>query len=151
MSHSFDSLYYHFVFATKKREPWLGKGARGSLYAHLDGILRGEGVVPLAVNGMPDHVHILARLRPSHRISDLLSALKSVSSGRLKKRPEPELAGFTWQTGYGAFTVSRWDVDLVRAYIENQEEHHKTVTLHDEMVSLLVKHGVEFDEATMRD
>ncbi len=149
MSHAFHSLYYHLVFATKGREPWLGKGARGSLFAHIDAILKEDGVIPLEVNGMNDHVHILARFRPTHRLSDVLSALKSTTSGRLRRRPE--LAHFAWQTGYGAFTIGRSDVEAVRLYIQNQEEHHKATSLHDEVVSLCLHHAADFDENTWWD
>jgi REP element-mobilizing transposase RayT len=150
MGHSFTNLLYHLVFATKYREPWLDDALRPALYAQLGSILRKEKAVALIVNGMPEHVHILAKLRPNHRVSDVLSDLKSRTSGWIH-RTRKDLAHFAWQTGYGAFTVSQSQVDVVRRYIASQEEHHRKVPFGQEYLQLMLKHGVEITEEELWD
>jgi REP element-mobilizing transposase RayT len=148
MSHAYYSLGYHIIFATKGRERWLDDSLRPSVLAHLAEIVTDLKAVCLEINGRPDQVHILAKLRPDQCVSNILRAVKSTSTGRVRRRGMPH---FGWQTGYGAFTVSHWDIEAVRAYIRNQEEHHREMTLQDEMLSLCRKHGIEIDEATMWD
>ena len=145
MGHSFTNLLYHIVFATKQREPWLGDDLRPALYGQLGSILKKEGGIALIINGMPEHVHILAKLRPDHRVSEILSDLKSRTSGWIHRTRE-DLSHFAWQTGYGAFTVSQSQVEVVRRYIENQEEHHRKVPFDQEYRELFRKHGVEIPE-----
>ncbi len=145
MSHSVTNLLYHFVFATKLREPWLDNALRPALWAQLGSILQKEGGMALVVNGMPEHVHILAKLRPDHRVSEILSDLKSRTSGWIH-RARSDLAHFAWQTGYGAFTVSLSQEEVVRHYIETQEEHHRRVPFDQEYIQLLRKHGAEIRE-----
>ena len=145
MGHSFTNLLYHIVFGTKQREPWLDDNLRPALHGELGSILKKEGGIPLIINGMPEHVHILAKLRADHRVSEILSDLKSRTSGWIHRTRE-DLAHFAWQTGYGAFTVSQSQLDVVRRYIENQEEHHRKVPFNREYLELLRRHGVEITE-----
>lgn len=145
MSHSFTNLLYHLVFATKNREPLLDDALRPQLFAQLGAILTKEEATPLIVNGMPDHVHILAKPRPTHRVAAVLSDIKSRSSGWIH-RTRPDLQHFAWQTGYGAFTVSESQVEVVRAYIRNQEEHHRRMPVDLEFKHLLRKHGLPVEE-----
>jgi putative transposase len=142
MSHSFTHLLYHLVFATKHRRPCLGEEIRPRLFAFLAQRLREEGGIPLAVNGMPEHVHLLARLRPTKAVADVLRGLKADSSRWLRKS-FAEFDCFAWQTGYGAFTVSVSQCDRVREYIEKQQEHHRDRIYIDEFRSLLRGHGFD--------
>ena len=113
MPHSYTQLLYHLVFSTKRREPFLGPSVLPRLCEYLGGAVRGEGGTALIVNGMPDHIHILARLRQDVALSDVLRAIKAHSSGWVHDT-FPELSGFAWQSGYGAFTVSISQADRVR-------------------------------------
>jgi len=117
---------------------------RGDLHAYLGGIIRTANGVAESVGGAADHVHLLAGLRATHRLADVLRELKSVSSGWV--HDEIGLPEFAWQEGYGAFTVTASQREAVRRYIERQAEHHRTRTFHGEYVELLRRHGVEFDE-----
>jgi REP element-mobilizing transposase RayT len=145
MAHSFTNLLYHLVFSTKERQPWLEETLRPDLFAHLGGILREEGGIPLEINGMPDHVHILIKLRPDSRLCDVLRAVKARSSFWVHKS-SPALEQFAWQTGYGAFSVSQSQAEKVRRYIQKQQEHHRAVTFTDEMRKLVRLNGLEVDE-----
>jgi REP element-mobilizing transposase RayT len=92
-----------------------------------------------------DHVHILAKLRPDRSVSQILSDVKSRTSGWVH-RHIPQLPAFAWQTGYGAFTVSQSQVERVRQYIKDQEAHHQKMPFQDELRRLLRAHGVEIAE-----
>ena len=142
---SFCNLIYHIVFSTKDWRPWLDDAIRGRVHEYLGGAVRGEGGMALAINGTPDHVHILARLRQDKAVSDVVRDLKSNASGWIHKT-FPNHADFAWQSGYGAFTVSQSQLEKARAYIANQEAHHKKLTFKEEYEALLKAHGIDFKE-----
>src|SRR5947209_19319663 len=150
MSHSFTTLLYHLVFSTKERRPWLAKEIRPQVFAYLGGLLRDEGGIALSVGGVEDHVHLLVKLHQDRAVAPVLRAVKAGAS-RWVHKTFPELEAFAWQTGYGAFTVSQSQVEKVRNYIENQEEHHRTRPFQDEFRQLLRQHGVEFTEEDLWD
>jgi len=105
--------------------------------------VRGLGGVALEVNGVTDHVHILAKLRPTISVSEFISKLKSGSSSWAKR----QTAGrFAWQARYGAFTVSESQVGRVRQYVCDQERHHRRQSFEDEFKALLKAHRIEFNE-----
>jgi putative transposase len=116
MSHT--NLLYHIVYATKERAPLITQTLRPRLHEYLGGTVRGLGGIALEVNGTSDHVHVLAKLRPTISVSDFLSQLKSGSSGWGKRRTAGR---FGWQARFAAFTVSESRVERVRRYIRNQE------------------------------
>jgi REP element-mobilizing transposase RayT len=99
----------------------------------------------MIVNGTADHIHILAKLRQDKALSKLVGELKANSSGWIS-RTFRDAAGFAWQEGYGAFTVSESQLLKVQRYIERQEEHHRTVSFVEELKVILRAHGLLFDE-----
>ncbi len=146
MPQSFTNLIYHIVFSTKNRQPLITDGVKSRLYDYIGGTIRKQGGIALAINGMDDHVHVLAKLRPDKSISDVLRDLKANSSGWMHD-VFPELKDFSWQNGYGAFTVSASQVENVREYIANQETNHKKVgSFRDEFIKMLRANKIEFDE-----
>jgi REP element-mobilizing transposase RayT len=145
MPRSYTSLYYHLVFSTRNREPTIAPDVARRLYDYLGGVLRSEGGVLLAAGGMPDHVHLLARLTQNRAVADVLRVVKANSS-KWYHEALPDRVPVWWQAGYGAFTVARSAVGQVEAYIDGQEEHHRGRTFQDEFRGLLVSHDVEFDE-----
>lgn len=134
----------HVVFSTKNREAFITDALASRLHAYLCGIARNRQCEPIAVGGIEDHVHLLVALHSSIALSDFVRDLKSNSSRWMHE--EAGVPAFGWQTGYGAFSVSKSNADVVIAYINNQREHHKARDFRDEYESLLRKHGVEFDE-----
>jgi REP element-mobilizing transposase RayT len=138
------SLYFHIVFSTKQRESWFPPPFRSRLHAYLGGVIRGLDGVPHAVGGVQDHVHILAGLKPVHRLSDVMREIKSDSSRWIKD--ELGRSAFAWQEGYGAFTFGAPDLENVRRYVLNQEEHHRTRTFQEEYLDLLRRGLVEYHE-----
>ncbi|HWM25227.1 MAG TPA: IS200/IS605 family transposase [Chthoniobacterales bacterium] len=145
MSSSYCNLLYHIVFSTKRREPWLTPEMRPRTHQYLGGAIRDENGIALIVNGTADHIHILAKLRPDKAISKLIGELKANSSGWISRTFE-NCAGFAWQEGYGAFTVSESMLSKVHRYIERQEEHHRRISFLEEFKVLLKAHGLPFDE-----
>jgi putative transposase len=143
MSSTHLSLHYHIVFGTKNHEALITSSWRDRLHAYLGGVIRALDGVPEAIGGVADHVHLLVGLRATHTLADALREIKSVSSAWVHENVG--VRSFAWQEGYGAFTVSASQVENVRAYIQQQEEHHRTRTFREEYLALLQRSGVEFD------
>ena len=145
MPQSYVNLIYHLVFSTKDRQPLITEEYQARLHEYIGGIIRGQGGIALAVNGMPDHVHVLAKLRQDKTLSDVLRDLKAGASGWMHD-VFPEAQHFAWQNGYAAFTVSASQVEFVRDYVAHQPEHHRKRTFQDEFIALLRVNEIEFDE-----
>ena len=143
MSSTHLSLHCHLIFGTKNHEPLIATAWRSRLHAYMGGILSSLDTVPEIVGGVEDHVHILAGLRATHCLSDMLREIKSASSRWVHE--EIGLPAFAWQEGYGAFSVSASQRETVRRYIAGQEEHHRTRTFKEEYLEFLEKSGVVFD------
>ena len=144
MPRSYTNLIYHIVFATKGRRPLISPDKEARLYEYIGGIIRGLGGICLCINGVSDHVHVLAKLRPDRSVSDVLRDLKANSSGWMHD-VFPDAAEFSWQNGYGAFTVSESQIESVTKYIAGQKIHHQKGSFEDEFKGLLTKNGIEFD------
>ena len=145
MSDSYTNLLYHIVFSTKDRRPIIAPEYESRLYDYIGGTIRGVGGISLELNGTTDHVHLLAKLRPDRALSDVLRDLKANASGWMHD-VFPVLKDFSWQRGYGAFTVSQSNVEEVRRYILRQKEHHEKFSFRDEFIHFLKANGIEYDE-----
>jgi putative transposase len=150
MAGTYTNLLYHIVFSTKSRIPLITNELRPDLYAYIGGIIRGEGGTLLEIGGMPDHVHLLTKFKPTVSLSDMLRQIKANSSlwaneHKMKARK------FGWQDGYAAFSVSESQVVSVRDHIRTQEEHHRRQSYQDEFRALLDRHAVEYDERYLWD
>src|SRR5687768_682599 len=113
-------LHYHLVFSTKERRPTIADGWRERLHAYLGGLVRAVGGVPVAVGGTADHIHILAGLRATLRLADVLREVKGESSRWVHE--ELQFPVFASQEGYGRFTVGAREITGVRQYIASQPE-----------------------------
>jgi REP element-mobilizing transposase RayT len=140
MPHTYTNLLVHVIFSTKDRNPYLDADLRPRLFPYMGGILREMNVTPLAINGPADHVHGLLALPATASIADAMRVLKTNSSRWIHEQ-WPQRRGFAWQAGYGAFSVSRSNVEEVERYIARQEEHHRHVTFQEEFVAFLERHG----------
>ena len=145
MANTYTSLNYHIVFSTKNREPWLTEDVRERLWPYLGGIARENGMTAPEIGGVADHVHLLLSIPASMALSKAVQLIKGGSSHWVKDT-FPKLAGFAWQDGYGAFTVSHSQLDSVREYIRSQEDHHRSKSFAKEYRAFLERHHVEFDE-----
>ena len=115
------------------------------LYDYIGGTLRNLGGISLELNGTENHVHLLAKLRPDVAVADVLRDLKANASGWMHD-VFPEMKAFSWQRGYGAFTVSHSNLEEVRRYIANQKLHHKKTSFRDEFIQFLKANEIDFDE-----
>ena len=140
---SFTNLIYHVVFGTKDRRPVIPTDTLARLHAYIGGAIRAEGGIALEVGGIEDHVHVLAKWKADRTLADLMRQAKANSSKWLRQM-HPDWPG--WQGRYGAFTVSESQVDAVRAYIAHQREHHRQLAFRDELIALLRRNRIEFDE-----
>ncbi len=140
----------HIVFATKHRRPVLGAKLRPRLFAYMAGIVRRQGSEAIIVGGYEDHVHLLVRL---HRCSNLADLVRDVKSWSTKWARSEELAqlGFSWQRGYGAFSISYRQLEGIRTYIRDQERLHEDKAHAIEYLELLTKHHIPFDKHTIWD
>jgi len=150
MSQSLAQLYAHLVFSTKNREPCLTPEVQRRLFPYLAGALKAQGSPAIKVGGYLDHIHILCRLSKNVAPSKTIGEIKTESTKWLKAE-FPPLSNFSWQAGYGIFSVSASQVDTLVTYIENQAEHHRTSTFQEEFRKFLGKYSVEFDDRYVWD
>ncbi len=138
------SLHYHIIFSTKERRQLIRDEWRERLHQYLGGCVKTAEGIPEKIGGVSDHVHLLVGLRATHCLADFIRDIKSNTSAWVKEELNVKL--FSWQDGYGAFTVSNSMIVKVKAYIENQEEHHRRVDFRSEYLEFLKLHEVEYDE-----
>jgi putative transposase len=145
VSNTFSNLLYHVVFSTKNRVPQIRPEIQESLFSWMGTILREEGGILLAIGGMPEHVHLLLKGKTDASVADLVRAVKANSS-RMINQQSLTAERFEWQSGYGVFSVSESQAATVRRYILNQPTHHARLSFSDELVELLRRQHIEFDE-----
>ncbi|SDD05055.1 IS200/IS605 family transposase [Niabella drilacis] len=146
---SYRQIFYHVVFGTKYRRKTIEEENCEQLYKYISGIVKNNKCKLYRINGIADHIHLLSDLHPSVSLADYIRDIKVASSLWMKHSGLfPYFEG--WQEGYGAFTYSLKQKDIVINYIKNQKEHHKKEPFHDEFKRLLIDNGVEFDERYLR-
>lgn len=145
MPGTFSQIYVQLVFAVKHRESLIHSSWEEELYKYISGIIRNKEQKLLAINGMPDHIHILIGMRPSCCLSDLVREIKKSSNDFVNEKKFSKFK-FQWQEGYGAFSYSHSALDNVIAYINNQKEHHKLKTFREEYLDFLEKFEVAYKD-----
>ena len=141
---TFLSLHYHIVFSTKDRAPFIRDAWIERLHEYLGGTVAGLGGFPQGTGGVADHVHLLVGLKATHCLADFMRELKKASSVWVH-----DVIGegdFAWQEGYAAFTVSATARDAVKQYLANQAEHHRVKPFRDELIEMLRRAEIEFEE-----
>jgi REP element-mobilizing transposase RayT len=145
MAATLTNLLYHIIFSTKGRQPLIRAALRDEIEKYIAGIIRNEGGILLEVGGMPDHLHLIAKFKPDRSVAEMVRLIKANSSRWVNER-HGKGGRFAWQSGYGAFSVSQSKVSALRAYLQNQEAHHRKRSFQDEYREFLTRHGIEFDE-----
>lgn len=143
-------LLYHIVFSTKGRKRLLSDSIRDEVFAYMSGICKSLEGFALEIGGFYDHVHLLVRIPAKTSVSEFVGKVKSNSSKHINESKSLKTT-FSWQDGFGAFTVSQSQKDLVLDYIRNQMEHHKERSFQDEYLEFLKRHEVDFDERYVFD
>ena len=150
MANTFSQIYIQIVFAVQHRNALIENIWEEKLYQYIAGIVQNKEQKLIAINGMPDHIHIFIGLKPSCCISDLVreikkSSTKFIAVNELSKTP------FHWQEGYGAFSYSHSQIEFVYNYILNQKQHHKKQTFKEEYIDFLKDFGIEYNEKYIFD
>jgi len=151
MPQSLAKILVHTVFSTKDRRPFLrDKPLREELHRYLGGILTNHDCQPLIIGGVEDHVHILSTLSRTCQVAEMHKEVKRGSSLWIKTKGA-EFQDFGWQNGYGIFSIGFSQIESVRDYIANQEQHHRKVSFQEEFGRLLKRYEIQFDERYVWD
>jgi putative transposase len=142
---TYSQIYIQIVFAVKNRDALIRSSWEPELYKYITGIVHNKGQKVLAINGMPDHLHIFIGLKPSCCISDLVREIKKSSNAFIKEKRFTRF-NFNWQEGFGCFSYGHSQMDAVCQYVLNQKEHHRKKTFREEYFEFLEKFAIEYDE-----
>lgn len=145
MPNTYTQIHIQAIFAVKKRIALISTTWEDDLYKYITGIVQTNNHKLLAINGMPDHVHVFFGMRPDQSLSDLMQDIKGSSSKWINEKKFLR-AHFEWQSGYGAFSYSKSQVRNVIAYINNQKVHHRKVGFLNEYKQFLKEFEIDYDE-----
>ena len=145
MANTYIKLYVHCIFHVKTTSIAIQKQDLGRLFAYIATTVNRIGGVCIEVGGMTDHIHLLAALPKTMSLSDFIRTLKAESS-RWLKGIAPMYKDFSWQSGYGGFSISPSLVDKTASYIRLQEKHHARRSFQEEYKLFLQEYGIEYDE-----
>ena len=144
MANTYTQIYIHVVFAVEGRQNLIQPEHNDELQKYITGIVSGQNQKLIAVNNMPDHLHLLVGLKPDIALSDLMRDVKASSSKFINERCWV-MGRFSWREGFGAFSCSRSQLGAVIRYIENQQKHHAKQSFGEEYIQLLEKFNVDYD------
>ncbi|MFC1654579.1 IS200/IS605 family transposase [Myxococcota bacterium] len=145
MPQSLSRVLIHIIFSTKGRFRYIKPAIEQELFAYIAAILNEHDAQPIKIDGTEDHVHILCGFPRTIALYDLLEKVKKRSSKWIKTKGS-EYRGFSWQGGYGVFSVGESGVERVKKYITDQKKHHRKVSFKDEFREFLARYRVEYDE-----
>ncbi|MWB93692.1 IS200/IS605 family transposase [Flavobacterium sp. GA093] len=145
MPNTYHQIYIQVVFAVKNREAAIDKLWKSKLLGVIGNLINETGCKTIIVNGVEDHIHCLIGLKPAISISELMKIVKAKSSKYINDHHLTN-SRFEWQEGYGVFSYSQSQIDVVYKYIANQEEHHKKKSFKEEYLEFLDKFEIPFDE-----
>lgn len=145
MADSFSKIQIHVVFAVKYRSALIDQTWEEELFQYITGIIKNKGHKLLAINGMPDHLHIFIGLRPVEALSDLVREIKKSSTKFINEKGIVQHK-FQWQEGYGAFSYAECEVKTVVNYILNQKEHHAVKKFNQEYLEILQEFGIQYHQ-----
>ena len=144
MANTFTQIHIHAIFAVQNRSSLISKTWETRLYQYITGIVQNNKHKLLAINGMPDHLHVLFGMRPSQSLSDLMQDIKGDSSRWINEN-KFVVGKFSWQEGFGGFSYSKSQLSAVANYIEKQKSHHTKKSFLEEYTKILKDFDVEYD------
>ncbi len=144
MANTYTQIYLHVVFAVSGRTCVIAAKRKEELQKYITGIVTRRNQKLITINCMPDHTHILLGLKPDVAPSDLIGRIKAGSTNHINERRWFGCR-FSWQEGFGAFSVSQSNLNSVGTYIRNQEAHHRRKSFRDEYLTFLKRHQVPYD------
>ena len=145
MANTFTQIYIQIVFTVQGKLNLIHETHKEELHKYITGIVSKRNQKLLAINCMPDHVHVFVGMTPDIALSDLVRDIKAGSSKFINDNKWIR-SKFRWQKGFGAFSYSDSQIDRVVKYINNQEQHHRKRSFKDEYYEFLQKYNVNFDE-----
>ena len=145
MANTYTQIYIHYVFAVQNRMSLINAEWESKLYKYILAIVANNGHQAYAINGMPDHIHLLVSMHPTQTPSDLMHAVKCSSSLWINRK-KLTAGKFTWQEGFGAFSYGKSQISRIASYIENQKEHHKKHSFVEEYIRFLKLFEIDYDE-----
>lgn len=145
MANTYTKVYIQYIFAVQNRISLINPRWEVELYKYITGIVQNQKHKLIAINGMPDHIHVFVGMHTTQSMAELMQDVKEFSSKWINKNVFTK-GKFQWQDGYGAFSYSKSHIDNVYKYIMNQKEHHKKKTFIEEYIEFLKKFEVPYDE-----
>jgi REP element-mobilizing transposase RayT len=145
MANTYTQIYIHIVFSVQERQNLIRKEYKEELHKYIAGIIHNKRQKPIAINSMPDHIHIFIGMLPSIALSDLVRDIKNNSSKFINEKKWLQ-GKFSWQEGFGAFSYGHSQMEAVVKYIHNQESHHAKKTFKEEYLKLLKVFKVEYND-----
>ena len=145
MAQSLSKLYVHIIFHVKNNSCHIRKQDKAELFAYIGSIIKDNESIPILINGVENHVHILCVLSKNIALAKLIEEIKRHSSRWIKTKDRHYIE-FGWQGGYGGFSVSPSLHDKTKNYIGKQDEHHKKMSFKEEYLLFLKEYGIEYNE-----
>ena len=145
MAQSLSKVFVHIIYHVKTTSVKIREEDENELYAFIGDVIKSNDSIPIVMNGMDDHVHILLVISKNIALAKLVQEIKGKSS-RWIKELHPYYKNFSWQKGYGSFSVSFSQHNGTKLYIENQKEHHKKIIFQEEYLEILKEYNIEFNE-----
>jgi putative transposase len=151
VAQSLAKILVHVVFSTKDRRPFLQDELfRHEVHCYLGGILNHLACQSIIVGGVPDHVHLLASLARTCEPAQMVKELKRASTLWIKEQ-DKKLWDFSWQSGYGIFSIGFSQIDRVKSYIAQQPQHHQNHSYQEELRRLLRHYQIAYEERYVWD
>jgi len=144
MGQSLVKNYIHIIFSTKNRISYISEEMEVEVFSYIAGLCKAKDCSVQKVGGYNNHIHILCSLSKNLTLVELIRFIKSNSSKWITEKFG--IQKFHWQVGYGTFSVSPKDIQLVIDYISTQKEHHKTKSFQDELLLFLNKYNIDYNE-----
>jgi len=141
--HSYVQNYIHLIWVVKDRFPILNNNLKIKLFKHLENSIFKMKVVKIELNIQPEHVHLLASIPSDLSISEFIKNIKGESSHWINQNDFLKVK-FSWQRGYGAFSVSASQLDSVKKYIQDQDDHHTKTLFTEEYKAWVKKYKLKY-------
>ena len=145
MAQSLCKIYLHVIFHIKTTSPPIADEHLERVHSYIGQLVNDAGCQVIRVGGIGDHVHVVCLLSRDETVSHLVEEMKRNSS-RWIKTLSPQYEHFAWQGGYAAYSVSQSVVDKTISYVNNQREHHKKISFHDEYLQFLRLYNIDYNE-----
>ena len=145
MAQSLSKLYVYLIYHIKTTSVTIRQEDEKRLYAYIGSIIKTNESIPIIINGIEDHIHILFVMSKNIALSKIVEEIKRNSS-RWIKDIDNHYKNFAWQGGYGGFSVSPSLHDKTKRYIQNQKAHHKKTSFQEEYIMFLKEYGIDYNE-----